>query len=229
MTPFIIEVEEMSKSYPMGKGQVHALRQVNLTLRPGDSLSIMGPSGSGKSTLMHLLGCLDRPTTGRYLFNGQNTAELADHELSLIRAKQIGFVFQSYNLIAQLNVVENVEIPFLYQPNKKSRGEAIKALDRVGLGHRLYHLPKELSGGEMQRVAIARALVIDPSMILADEPTGNLDFATGCSILELFQELNSQGVTLVLVTHDEFVGKHCKRLIRMQDGRIVGEERRTCR
>lgn len=229
MHEIIVDLEELGKSYPMGKGQVHALRQVNLKVKRGESLSIMGPSGSGKSTLMHLLGCLDRPSTGHYRFNGQDIAGLTDRELSSIRSQEIGFVFQAYNLIPQLNVLENVEIPFLYQTEKLSREKAIHAVERVGLKHRLYHLPKELSGGEMQRVAIARALVINPSMILADEPTGNLDFATGCSILELFQELNLQGVTLMLVTHDEFVGKHCKRLIRMQDGRIISEERRTCR
>lgn len=222
----VVDVYQMVKSYQMGHGTVFALRGVNLQVKRGDMLAIMGPSGSGKSTLMHLLGCLDKPTEGCYLLNGQNISELNDKALSLIRATQIGFVFQSFNLIPQLNVVENVEVPFLYRNDKKQCQKSIvKALERVGLGHRLGHLPTELSGGEMQRVAIARALAIDPFLILADEPTGNLDFETGRSILALFQELNAQGVTIIIVTHDEFVGKHCQRLIRMRDGKIVTEER----
>lgn len=225
----IVDVQQMSKSYQMGHGLVTALQCVDLQVKRGDSLAIMGPSGSGKSTLMHLLGCLDKASTGQYNLNGQNISELDDKALSLIRATQIGFVFQSFNLIPQLNVVENVEVPFLYRTDKTyDRENIIKALERVGLKHRLNHVPNELSGGEMQRVAIARALAIDPFLILADEPTGNLDFETGRSILSLFQELNSQGVTMILVTHDEFVGKHCKRLIRMRDGRIVSEERTGC-
>lgn len=225
----IVDVQQMSKSYQMGHGLVTALQCVDLKVMRGDSLAIMGPSGSGKSTLMHLLGCLDKSSTGQYILNQQNISELDDKALSLIRATQIGFVFQSFNLIPQLNVVENVEVPFLYRTDKKyDRQNIINALERVGLKHRLNHVPNELSGGEMQRVAIARALAIDPFLILADEPTGNLDFETGRSILALFQELNSQGVTMIIVTHDEFVGKHCKRLIRMRDGRIVSEERNAC-
>ena len=222
----IVDVQQMSKSYQMGHGLVTALQCVDLQVMRGDSLAIMGPSGSGKSTLMHLLGCLDKASTGQYILNRQNISELDDKALSLIRATQIGFVFQSFNLIPQLNVVENVEVPFLYRTDKKyDKENIIKALERVGLKHRLNHVPNELSGGEMQRVAIARALAIDPFLILADEPTGNLDFETGRSILALFQELNAQGVTIIIVTHDEFVGKHCQRLIRMRDGRIVSEER----
>lgn len=225
----VVDVQQMAKSYQMGHSLVTALKGVDLQVRRGDMLAIMGPSGSGKSTLMHLLGCLDKPSEGHYLLNGQNISELDDKALSLIRATQIGFVFQSFNLIPQLNVVENVEIPFLYRNDKKqSREPVVKALQRVGLSHRLDHLPTELSGGEMQRVAIARALAIDPFLILADEPTGNLDFETGRSILALFQELNAQGVTIIIVTHDEFVGKHCRRLIRMRDGKIVAEEQNQC-
>jgi putative ABC transport system ATP-binding protein len=221
----VVDVRQMVKSYQMGHSIVSALKGVDLQVRRGDMLAIMGPSGSGKSTLMHLLGCLDKPTEGSYLLNGQNISELDDQALSLIRATQIGFVFQSFNLIPQLNVVENVEVPFLYRYDKKqSRNAIVNALERVGLGHRLNHLPTELSGGEMQRVAVARALAVNPFLILADEPTGNLDFETGRSILALFQELNAQGVTIIIVTHDEFVGKHCKRLIRMRDGEIVSEE-----
>lgn len=222
----VVDVSAMSKTYQMGHGLVSALNHIDLKVLEGDSIAIMGPSGSGKSTLMHLLGCLDKPSTGTYHLNGQNIADLDDNALSLIRATQIGFVFQSFNLIPQLNVIENIEVPFLYRPDKKKNAREciINSLERVGLGHRLHHLPTQLSGGEMQRVAIARALAIDPILILADEPTGNLDFETGDSILKLFQDLNSQGVTLMMITHDEFVGKHCQRMIRMRDGRIASEE-----
>lgn len=212
----------------MGHGVVHALRKVDLQVRRGESLAIMGPSGSGKSTLMHLLGCLDRPSEGLYILHGQDISQLDDKALSLIRAIHIGFVFQSFNLIPQLTVYENVEVPFMYRnepvPNAEERIN--KAIERVGLAHRAFHLPTELSGGEMQRVAIARALAIDPWLILADEPTGNLDSNTGTTILRLFQELNLQGVTILLVTHDEAVAKHCPRIIRMKDGGIVEDQLR---
>lgn len=223
MTSAILQVKQMSKSYQMGHGVVYALREVDLLIQRGEMVAIMGPSGSGKSTLMHLLGCLDRPTSGDYFLEGRDIARLDDQALSRIRSTRIGFVFQSFNLIPQLSVIENVEIPFLYQGANPHiyRQQSIAALEHVGLGHRLHHRPKELSGGEMQRVAIARALVINPSLILADEPTGNLDFETGNSILALFQELNRQGVTLMVVTHDEYVGQHCQRVVRMRDGRIV--------
>ena len=172
-----------------------------------------------------MLGCLDKPTSGQYYLNEQDVSLLNDKQLSFIRSKQIGFVFQSFNLIPQLTVVENVEIPFLYQGTRtqEKRKDVLNALERVGLSHRLNHVPRELSGGEMQRVAIARALAINPSIILADEPTGNLDFENGKAILSLFQDLNKQGVTILLVTHDPFVGKHCKRVVRMRDGSIVEE------
>lgn len=227
----IVDVRDMGKSYQMGHGLVTALKQVNLIVRRGDSLAIMGPSGSGKSTLMHLLGCLDKPTTGTYWLNGTDISQLDDKELSSIRAMQIGFVFQSFNLIPQLTVLENVEAPFLYrkEKNKNDREKCIKALERVGLAHRLHHRPTQLSGGEMQRVAIARALAINPILVLADEPTGNLDYETGRSILSLFRELNDQGATIIMVTHDETVGKHCQRIIRMRDGSIVNEEKNACR
>jgi len=216
----------MRKSYQMEYGAVHALKEVSLQILRGEFVGIMGPSGSGKSTLMHLIGCLDLPSSGSYFLNGNDISTLDDTALSLIRAKQIGFVFQSFNLVPQLSVMANVGIPFLYQNDttvdKESR--ILNAVETVGLGHRLHHLPTQLSGGEMQRVAIARALAISPTIILADEPTGNLDFETGRSILSLFQKLNSQGVTLIVVTHDEFVGKHCQRVIRMRDGRIIGQD-----
>jgi putative ABC transport system ATP-binding protein len=224
----IVEVKSLKKAYQMGHGIVEALKNVDLDIERGDSLAIMGPSGSGKSTLLHLLGCLDIPSEGSYLLNGQNVSHLSDKELALIRASKIGFVFQSFNLIPQLTVVENVEVPFLYQavPKENLKERILQSLDRVGLSHRLYHLPSELSGGETQRVAIARALAIDPLIILADEPTGNLDTTTGKTILNLFKQLNEQGVTLIMVTHDENVGSYCQRLVRMRDGTIVSDQRK---
>lgn len=220
----IVNVQGISKQYQMGHGIVTALNKVDLIVKRGESLSIMGPSGSGKSTFMHLLGCLDRPSSGKYFLNGQDVSTFDDTALSLIRATQIGFVFQSFNLIPQLTVMENVGIPFLYQKRKPLFNDIVEALNRVGLSHRLHHLPNQLSGGEMQRVAIARALVINPVLLLADEPTGNLDHETGRSILALFQELNAQGVTLMIVTHDNNVSKHFQRLIRMRDGSVISEE-----
>jgi putative ABC transport system ATP-binding protein len=221
----LVCVENLSKSYQLRHGIVHALRQIDLKIDSGESIAIMGPSGSGKSTLLHLLGCLDRPTIGRYLLNNQDISTLNDTQLALLRSSQIGFVFQSFNLIPQLNVFENVEVPFLYQSfawsEEEIRQRILHAIERVKLTHRLTHLPSQLSGGETQRVAIARALAIHPLLILADEPTGNLDSETGQTILQLFRELNEQGVTLVIVTHDERVGAHCRRIIRMEDGQIV--------
>lgn len=220
--PLVITVKGLRKSYQMGHGQVDALRHIDLEVQRGEMVAIMGPSGSGKSTLMHLLGCLDKPSSGTYLLSGQDISQLDDASLSLIRATQIGFIFQSFNLIPQLNVIENIQLPFLYHTLPDLQEETIlNSISRVGLSHRLYHLPTELSGGEMQRVAIARALAIDPLLILADEPTGNLDYETSCSILALFQSLHAQGATIIIVTHDEFVAKHCRRLIRMRDGLIV--------
>lgn len=226
MHPFpLVCVENLSKAYPSGQGTIHALRQIDLKIYPGESVAIMGPSGSGKSTLLHLLGCLDKPTTGRYILNQRDVSNFSDVELSLLRATQIGFVFQSFNLISQLNVFENLEVPFLYRAIPLSEEEVhqriLFAIERVKLKHRLTHLPSQLSGGEAQRVAIARALAINPLMILADEPTGNLDTETGQSILQLFQELNSQGATLIIVTHDEQVAVHCQRIVYMRDGSVV--------
>ncbi len=221
-TPPLIQVKGLSKAYQIGQGIVHAIKSIDLEIFAGEHIALMGPSGSGKSTLMHLLGCLDRPTEGEYFLKGNNVAQLDDTALSQIRATQIGFVFQSFNLIPELNVYENVELPFLYSLEKvEAKKRILESIDRVGLSHRVLHRPKELSGGEIQRVAIARALAINPILILADEPTGNLDFKTGESILALFQELNRQGVTLLIVTHDAFVGQHCQKIIRMQDGRII--------
>lgn len=219
----IIEVKELVKTYQVGQGVVTALNGVDLKIYKGDSLAIMGPSGSGKSTLMHLLGCLDSPTSGSYFLNEEDVSQLSDKMLASIRAKKIGFVFQSFNLIPQLNVLENVEIPFTYQhPKIENAKTRIKeALIKVGLGHRLNHHPSELSGGEMQRVAIARALAINPLLILADEPTGNLDSENGKGVLNLFKELHEQEVTVVIVTHDPEVAKSCERLVRMKDGKII--------
>lgn len=223
----VVETVNLSKTYSMGKTTVSALKNVSLEIKRGEHVSIMGPSGSGKSTLMHLLGCLDLPTSGSYFLNQIDISSLDDKTLSSLRANEIGFVFQSYNLIPQMTVYENVEVPFLYQESLRQdkKRRILESIDLVGLSHRLHHLPSQLSGGEMQRIAIARALAIDPVLILADEPTGNLDSETGHAILKLFQELNAQGVTLVIVTHDEFVGRTAKRKICMHDGSLVKDEK----
>ena len=211
-------VYQKSKAAP----PVRALDGVDLDLPRGQYVGIMGPSGSGKSTLMNLIGCLDRPTAGRYLLDGEDVADMTDDELSTVRGKRIGFVFQAFNLIPQLTIVENVQVPLFYQsvPARQRDEKARAALDRVGLGDRLTHRPAELSGGQQQRVAIARALVNDPSLLLADEPTGALDSKTGEAILQLFDELHAGGLTLVMVTHDEHVAEHCERIVRLKDGRI---------
>lgn len=221
----LICINQLSKSYQLEHHVFYALHQIDLKIYAGQSIAIMGPSGSGKSTLLHILGCLDRPTMGSYLLNGQDVFRFNDTELASLRAAQIGFVFQSFNLIPQLNVFENVEVPFLYQSphlsQKEIRQRVLYSIERVKLQHRLHHLPSQLSGGESQRVAIARALAIQPLLILADEPTGNLDSETGRTILQLFQELNEQGTTLVIVTHDRNVAAHCQSMVHMQDGYIL--------
>lgn len=222
----IIDVKGLAKAYRVGDGIIEALKNIDLKIYSGESIAIMGPSGSGKSTLLHLLGCLDSPSSGSYFLDQEDVSLSSDESLAAIRATKIGFVFQSFNLISQLNVLENVEVPFLYQRKTlpKNLSEIIRgSLQRVGLGHRLYHQPSQLSGGEMQRVAIARALATNPLLILADEPTGNLDSENGKAILNIFKELNSQGITLIIVTHDASVASHCKRLVRMHDGQIVEE------
>jgi len=207
---------------PDGSVLVSALRGVDLDVPAGQSLAIMGPSGSGKSTLMNILGCLDQPTSGSISIAGQDVSSLNDAELSLVRGKQIGFVFQSFNLIQQLTIEENVEVPLFYRRVRapQRRIEATAILDRVGLGDRIGHKPSELSGGQQQRAAIARALVTNPSILLADEPTGNLDSKTGNDILQLFDEMNADGLTIMVVTHDEEVGKRCNRTIQLLDGLI---------
>jgi putative ABC transport system ATP-binding protein len=225
----IVETRGIRKVYEMGPNRVEALRGLDFSVRSGEFVAIMGPSGSGKSTLMHILGCLERATEGIYLLGGQDISSVSDRNLSLMRANQIGFVFQTFSLISQYNVFENVEIPFLYrkETRNKARRFAEKAIERVGLSARRHHKPSELSGGEMQRVAIARALAVDPLLILADEPTGNLDSETSKNIISLFQDLNEQGTTLIVVTHEKEVASHCQTIYRLLDGQIVNEEDRA--
>jgi putative ABC transport system ATP-binding protein len=222
----IVETRGIRKVYEMGSHRVEALRGLDFSVKSGEFVGIMGPSGSGKSTLMHIIGCLERATEGIYLLGGQDISSLLDQDLSLMRANQIGFVFQTFSLISQYNVFENVEIPFLYR--KETRNEARrlaeKAIERVGLSERRYHKPSELSGGEMQRVAIARALAVDPLLILADEPTGNLDSETSQNIISLFQDLNEQGTTLIVVTHEKEVASRCQTVYHLYDGQIVDDE-----
>lgn len=218
----ILQIENIHKTFQVGAVAVEALRGISFELQPGDYVSIMGPSGCGKSTLLNLLGCLDRPTTGRYLLGGDDVSQVDDDQLSNIRSTRLGFVFQSYNLIRHLTVVENIEVPLYYQgwPEDESRHVATELAKKVGLDHRLDHKPFELSGGQQQRVAIARALVNDPLLILADEPTGNLDSSSGAEILRIFEELNSNGKTLVMVTHDPDIGRRTARSIHLRDGLI---------
>jgi len=223
----IIRAKELSKVYVMGLVEVHALREVSFEVREGEFVAIMGASGSGKSTLLNLLGCLDRPTSGSYFLEGRDVARLSEAELARIRNERIGFVFQTYNLIPRLSALRNVELSLLYSRDgqRQLRGEkAMRALERVGLGERARHAPSELSGGEQQRVAIARALVNDPAIILADEPTGNLDSATGADVLALLKALVGEGRTLIMVTHDSAVGEQADRILWMQDGGLSRQE-----
>ena len=221
----LIDVRHLNKIYDNDGVITQVLFDINLKIKSGEFVSIMGPSGSGKSTLMHILGLLDRPTSGEYFFNGHNINELSDNQLANLRNQSIGFVFQSYNLIQQLTVAENIEIPLYYQdrPEAESRAVARELAARVGLADRLEHKPFELSGGQQQRVAIARALVNDPLVILADEPTGNLDSTSGAEILRLFDDLNAQGRTIIMVTHDLGVGQRSRRTIRLRDGEIESD------
>jgi putative ABC transport system ATP-binding protein len=227
----VARIESVSKVYQKDAAApaVYALRAVSLSVPRGQYLAIMGPSGSGKSTLMNILGCLDRPTSGRYFLAGQDVATLSDAQVSRVRGRHLGFVFQAFNLIPQLTVLDNVEVPLFYQgvPRRDRRHLAAMAIERVGLAERGGHRPAELSGGQMQRAAIARALVTQPSFLLADEPTGNLDSKTGLSILDLFGELHTQGLTVVMVTHDESVAKRCQRVVRLQDGQVDRDELRV--
>ncbi len=225
MAAAIVQLRELRKTYQMGLVTVEALRGVSIDIQAAEYVSIMGPSGCGKSTLLNLLGCLDRPSSGRYLLGSQDISELDDNALSSVRGSRLGFIFQSYNLIQQLTVVENIEVPLYYQgqPEAESRALAEEVATRVGLADRLDHKPYELSGGQQQRVAIARALVNDPLVILADEPTGNLDSASGVEILKIFDDLNGQGKTILLVTHDPGVARHSSRTIRLRDGLIESD------
>lgn len=219
----LIEVRSLTKLYRMGDSVVRALDGVDLTIETGEFVAITGASGSGKSTMMHLLGCLDRPTHGSYVLNGNDVSRLSDRELAHIRNKYIGFVFQTFNLINRTSAVENVGVPLFYARKSNAYSPAREALERVGLGKRYRHKPSELSGGERQRVAIARAIVNSPVFLLADEPTGNLDTRTGEQIMEIFHSLNAQGVTIVLVTHEADVAQQAKRIVQMRDGRIVSD------
>lgn len=218
----IINIEHISKLYQVGSEEVHALRDVTLRIDKNEYVAIMGPSGSGKSTLMNMLGCLDTPSSGKYDFNGNNVSTMTDNELAKIRNKEIGFVFQTFNLLSRSDALHNVELPLIYAgiPSAERKERAREALVNVGLEDRIHHKPNELSGGQRQRVAIARALVTRPSIILADEPTGNLDSKTGEEIMSLFNAIHTHGNTIILVTHEEYIADHAARIIRLKDGLV---------
>ncbi|MFH1715982.1 MAG: ABC transporter ATP-binding protein [Planctomycetota bacterium] len=222
----IVAIENLCKVYQLGSLKLRVLRDLDLSIEQGEYVAIMGPSGSGKSTLLNMIGCLDRPTSGNYFLGDQNVAELEDDQLSLIRGARIGFVFQSFNLINQLNVIENIEVPMYYQGcSERASAQRAKELGKmVGLGDRLEHRPSELSGGQQQRVAIARALANDPLIILADEPTGNLDSESGAEILKILVDLHEQGKTLIIVTHDNGIAANAGRVVRLFDGKIERQE-----
>ncbi len=226
---YVAELRGISKTYfkPDGSVLVEALRSIDVNIPHGEYVAIMGASGSGKSTMMNILGCLDQPTEGTYLLDGKDVARMEDDELSRVRGRKIGFIFQAFNLISELTIVDNVEVPLFYQgiPKHVRREQAIEQLKMVGLGDRLTHRPNELSGGQQQRVAVARALVTSPSFIMADEPTGNLDSKTGVEILELISDLHKQGITILVVTHDQRVAERCERIIWLTDGEVETDRR----
>jgi putative ABC transport system ATP-binding protein len=229
MSESMIEITDLTKVYGMGDIAVHALRGVNVAVEAGEFLAIMGPSGSGKSTLMNILGCLDRPTEGTYVLDGEDVSKLSKDKLAGVRNRKIGFVFQSYNLLPRLNAAKNVLLPLLYDGHQnlsdaECHERAVAALETVGLSERVHHRPNELSGGQQQRVAIARALINSPSIILADEPTGNLDTQSSEEILELLHQLHDQGVTIVMVTHEPGIAEHAERVIFLRDGQIVSDK-----
>jgi len=225
MKKALIEVKNLGKTYVLGELETEVLRGVNLKIEEGEFVSIMGPSGSGKSTLMHILGLLDRPSLGNYYFEGKDITKISDDDLAALRNAKIGFVFQAFNLLARTTVLDNVKLPLIYSKDKKNMEEkATKVLTSVGLAHRLNYFTNQISGGEKQRVAIARALVNSPSVIFADEPTGNLDSKSGTQVMGILQELNNQGVTIILVTHETFTAEHAKRMVRVKDGEILSDE-----
>jgi putative ABC transport system ATP-binding protein len=225
----LIRLDQISRRYQMGGEMIHALREVSLHLERGEYVAIMGPSGSGKSTLMNLIGCLDTPTSGTYELNGTDVSDMDDNQLAEVRNREIGFVFQTFNLLARSSAFHNVELPLIYAgiPSAERRQLALEAVANVGLTDRMLHRPNELSGGQRQRVAIARALVNKPSILLADEPTGNLDSRTGEEIMALFAELSRKGNTIILVTHEEDIARHARRILRIRDGLIASDEQQT--
>lgn len=222
----MISIEDVKKVYQIGDVEVTAMNGITCQVETGEMVSIMGPSGSGKSTMMNIIGCLDRPSSGKYKLDGNDVSLLKDDQLADIRNKKLGFVFQSFNLLPRTSAVANVELPLVYSGTRNKRQLAMEALESVGMSHRAHHRPSEISGGEQQRVAVARALVSKPSVILADEPTGNLDSQTSQSIMTLLQELNQTGITIVLVTHEEDIAKYTKRTIYLRDGKIIDEVKR---
>jgi ABC-type antimicrobial peptide transport system, ATPase component len=222
---FVIEMKDINKIYKMGNSEYNALSDVNLNIKKGEFVSIVGPSGAGKSTLMNIIGCLDVATSGQYILDGEDT-DCSDNKLSEIRNRKIGFIFQNYNLLPKMSVLENVELPLIYQglSNKEMKEKALKSLERVGLTSHIKHKPSELSGGQKQRVAIARALATEPELLLADEPTGALDSKTGKEVIQMLQELNKEGNTIVLITHDREIAQQAKRIITVKDGYIESDE-----
>ena len=220
----VISVDDLKKTYMIGSVGVPALQGVSFDIEPGEFVAIMGPSGSGKSTLLNLIGCLDRPTSGAYVLDGHDVSKLNDNAQAAIRNRKIGFVFQSFNLLPRMSALKNTQLPMLYSTDGGGKEAAVRALESVGLGDRFHHNPMQLSGGEQQRVAIARALVSDPPVILGDEPTGNLDTATGSGIMAVFQRLNRQGKTVIIVTHEPEIAQHARRILRFRDGLLESDE-----